>query len=78
MKIQRPISPKARGPPGKKDEYVLRDSEHRIVPYNPPSAYADDPGGHPLTTPISERSNDYERRNHPPPGNGGGEKETQP
>ena len=59
MKIQRLISPKPRGPPGKKDEHVLRDSEHRIVPYNPPSAApraSDDPGGHPLTTP------DYERR----------------
>ena len=38
MKIQRPISPRVRGPPGKKDEYVLRDSEHRIVSYNPSSA----------------------------------------
>ena len=38
MKKKRHTGPRARGPPGKKDEYVLRDSEHRIVLYNPPSA----------------------------------------
>ena len=36
MKIRRPIGPSARDPPGKKDEYVLKDSEHRIVSYTIP------------------------------------------